>query len=280
VVVVHPWESGLDNSPPYLDAGSRVQLAYRPQYERLDTLHVAARNRPTNKDYDLFVYLLELMRADDWDQQRYLTRAPLQVQDVLFNSILCRAHADLEWVGAVLGQDTGDIATWREQTTASVNRMLWDDEMGTYWCRDRVSGELMRDDTIAAFGTLYGGIATPERADRLLERLRDPELFAPPHGYPVPTTALNSPYFNPENYWLGPTWISTNWLMYHGVQRVGQEQEATRLRRLTIDLVAEHGFREYFNPITGLPYGADQFSWTAALLIDLARIESEVSPGT
>ena len=26
VTVVHPWESGLDNSPPYLDAGSRVEL--------------------------------------------------------------------------------------------------------------------------------------------------------------------------------------------------------------------------------------------------------------
>ena len=30
IVVVHPWESGLDNSPPYLDAGSRVQMAAGP----------------------------------------------------------------------------------------------------------------------------------------------------------------------------------------------------------------------------------------------------------
>jgi len=61
--MVHPWESGLDNSPPYLDAGRRVHLTYKPQYERLDLLHVAAKNRPTNKDYDLFVWLLEQMRA-------------------------------------------------------------------------------------------------------------------------------------------------------------------------------------------------------------------------
>ncbi|HCG00251.1 MAG TPA: glycoside hydrolase, partial [Chloroflexi bacterium] len=102
VVVVHPWESGLDNSPPYLHAGSRVQMAYKPNYERLDLLHVAAKNRPTNKDYDLFVYLLEQMRELNWDQKRYLQSAPLQVQDVLFNSILCRADRDLAEISKLL----------------------------------------------------------------------------------------------------------------------------------------------------------------------------------
>src|SRR5579875_2529909 len=43
IVVLHPWESGLDNSPPYLDAGSRVAMSYKPQYTRLDTQHVSAR---------------------------------------------------------------------------------------------------------------------------------------------------------------------------------------------------------------------------------------------
>ena len=37
----------------------------------------------------------------------------------------------------------------------------------------------------------------------------------------------------------------------------------------TISLIRDHGFYEYFNPLTGVGCGSDQFSWTAALLIDL-----------
>lgn len=280
VVVVHPWESGLDNSPPYLDAGSRVHLAYTPKYERLDLLHVSAKNRPTNKDYDLFVYLLELMRDDDWNQKRYLAHAPLQVQDVLFNGILCRAHRDLEAVGAAIGRDTRELRDWRRQTSESINRRLWNDEDGTYWSWDRVAGTALRDDTLATFGTLYGGIADTPRCERLLRRLDDPTRFAPEDGYPVPTTALNSPRYNPENYWLGPTWIATNWLVIQGLRQYGQPDRAARLLHSTVELPKRHGFREYFNPRSGEGYGTDRFSWTAALSIDLIQSQDEVRQAT
>jgi neutral trehalase len=278
VVVVHPWESGLDNSPPYLDAGERVHLAYKPHYERLDLLHVAASNRPTNKDYDLFVYLLELMREDDWNQTVYLSRAPLQVQDVLFNSILCRAHEDLIEIGTQIGRDTSDLVAWKRQTTEAINRELWDEDTGTYLSRDRVAQRLISDDTIAAFGTLYGGVAPDNRTDVLLLRLQDPERFAPPHGHPVPTTSLLSPRFNPANYWLGPTWIATNWLIVRGLETSRHPELAEPLLESTIRLVADHGFREYYNPGTGEPYGADHFSWTAALTIDLLQSRGPAGP--
>ena len=43
-----------------------------------------------------------------------------------------------------------------------------------------------------------------------------------------------------------------------------------------IDLVKEHGFYEYFNPLTGDGLGANDFSWTAALLIDLISEDKEM----
>ena len=36
-----------------------------------------------------------------------------------------------------------------------------------------------------------------------------------------------------------------------------------------LDLVKRNGFYEYFNTKTGEAYGANNFSWTAALFIDL-----------
>jgi len=272
VVVVHPWESGLDNSPPYLDAGSRVTLTYRPKYERLDLLHVAAKNRPTNKDYDLFVYLLEQMRAVNWDQQRYLEQAPLQVIDVLFNSILSRANTDLAAIAEIVGEDPSQVRAWRERTVAAINDTLWDDDAGAYFSYDRVAGKPLKDDTIAAFHTLYGGVASADRAQRLIEQhLLNPEEYLPRNGFNVPTTAMNSPWFNPENYWLGPVWVNTNWMLLHGLEEYGRADLAAQLRLTTLELVQRAGFREYFNPLTGEGYGTESFGWTAALSIDLVK---------
>jgi neutral trehalase len=270
IVVVHPWESGLDNSPPYLNAGSRVQMSYRPRYERLDLLHVAAKNRPTNKDYDLFVYLLEQMREVDWDQRRYLEHAPLQVEDVLFNSILCRADADLAEIAEIVGEDPSQARAWQEQTSVAVNEKLWDEADGTYYSWDRVANEPLKDDTIGGLHTLYGGVAHPDRAKRLVrEHLLDPDAYWPENGYPIPTTAMSSPWFNPENYWLGPVWVNTNWMLLHGLASYGFGELARTVRDRTLELVRDGGYREYFNPRTGEGYGTDSFSWTAALTIDL-----------
>lgn len=272
VVVVHPWESGLDNSPPYLDAGKRVKMSYKPKYERLDLLHVAPRNRPTNKDYDLFVYLLEQMRNVNWDQRRYLQNAPLQVQDVLFNSILCRADRDLAAIASILNENPLEATSWYEQTKRAINDTCWDERDGTYYSFDRVAGRLLKDDTIAGFHTLYGEAATDERAERLIhEHLLDPEAYWPDGGYPIPTTAMNSPWFNPENYWLGPVWVNTNWMVLHGLRTYGREELAESISHITLELVEKSGYREYYNPMTGEGYGTNSFGWTSALTIDLIR---------
>lgn len=270
IVVVHPWESGLDNSPPYLDAGKRVEMAYKPKYERLDTLHVQAKYRPTNKDYDLYVYLLELMRADDWDQRRYLEHAPLQVEDVLFNSILCRADRDLAQIAEIVGEDPSPAQEWHRQTSQAINEKLWSENDGMYYSYDRVAGHLLRDETITGFLTLYGDAAPGARAQRLIEiHLLNPREFWPDGGYPVPTTALSSNWFNPQNYWLGPVWVSTNWMVIHGLVDSAHAEIGARLATRTLDMVQRSGFHEYFNPFTGEGVGTDSFSWTAALSIDL-----------
>ncbi|MGD1835739.1 MAG: hypothetical protein ACPKQO_08450 [Nitrososphaeraceae archaeon] len=34
-------------------------------------------------------------------------------------------------------------------------------------------------------------------------------------------------------------------------------------------MVSKHGFREYYDPFTGWELGGKDFSWTAALIIDI-----------
>jgi neutral trehalase len=231
---------------------------------------VSAANRPTDKDYDLFVYLVEQMRDLDWDQKRYLRSAPLQVEDVLFNSILCRANRDLATIAEVIGEDPTEPATWLEQTGQAINDRLWDEAEGTYFSFDRVAGRLLKDDTIAGFFPMYGRLASRQQIERLVEvRLLNPKIYWPESGYPVPTTAMDSNWFNPQNYWLGPVWVNTNWMLGHGLADAGHMDLAAALTRKTADLILTSGFREYYDPRTGQGYGTDAFSWTAALTIDL-----------
>jgi glycogen debranching enzyme len=72
-----------------------------------------------------------------------------------------------------------------------------------------------------------------------------------------------------RRYWQGPTWINTNWLIIDGLRRYGFHDHAAALQESTIELVAHNGFYEYFSPLDGRGAGTNNFSWTAALTLDM-----------
>jgi hypothetical protein len=63
--------------------------------------------------------------------------------------------------------------------------------------------------------------------------------------------------------------VNVNWFLVRGLEAAGLVAEARQLADLTIDLVSRSGFVEYYEPTTGEPLGARDFSWSAALTIDL-----------
>ncbi len=107
--------------------------------------------------------------------------------------------------------------------------------------------------------------------DDLLAELADPTRFGT--AYPVPTVALTDTSFAPERMWRGPSWVNTNWLLIEGLHRSGRREPALTLARSTLAMVAAGGGAyEYFHPSTAQPPASavPMFSWTAALVIDLA----------
>jgi hypothetical protein len=66
-----------------------------------------------------------------------------------------------------------------------------------------------------------------------------------------------------------------NWMLIDGLERNGLQDEAARLRGSTIDMISKGGLYEYFSPINAEPAGADGFSWTAALLIDMLAAQKD-----
>ena len=122
--------------------------------------------------------------------------------------------------------------------------------------------------TIATFLPLWAGIPTGERAARLLAALRDTASFWP--AFPVPSVPVDAPQFRAVRYWKGPTWVNTNWMLVDALHAYGEADLAEQLRARTLAMVAGAGSYEYFSPLDGSGHGAPDFSWTAALTIDLA----------
>ncbi len=114
---------------------------------------------------------------------------------------------------------------------------------------------------------LYSGAISKKRAKQLVESMKDPLKYWP--KFPVPSVPLSSSYFDPHRYWQGPTWLNTNWLLIDGLKQYGYEEEAEHVREMSLQLVEKNGFYEYFSPIDGSGAGGKNFSWTAALVIDL-----------
>ena len=77
-----------------------------------------------------------------------------------------------------------------------------------------------------------------------------------------------SPAFDPRRYWRGPVWVNVNWFFIRGLER----RPARRGERAaTDDPGARRAFRffEYYDPTSGEPLGVSDFSWSAALTLDL-----------
>lgn len=85
----------------------------------------------------------------------------------------------------------------------------------------------------------------------------------------MPSVPRNVRTFDQYRYWQGPTWVNTNWLIIDGLQRMGFTKEAEQLKSKTISMIDERGIWEYYNPLDGHGLGDPDFSWTAALAIDL-----------
>ena len=94
--------------------------------------------------------------------------------------------------------------------------------------------------------------------------------------YPLPSVSAAEPTYAPGAslfLWRGPTWLSTNWLVYQGLRQHGHADLAAALADRSVALVLKSGFREYYHPDTGAGYGAEQFGWST-LVVDLLRNES------
>ncbi|CAM3393389.1 amylo-alpha-1,6-glucosidase [Rhodothermus bifroesti] len=271
VAIVHPWESGTDNAARFVEPMIRVIPSRVPPYQRKDFLHVREDERPIQAEYQRFVYLIDLFRQWNYDQETIYARSPFLVQDTLFNALMYRAQYDLRMLARELGEPTEELDEWLATTRYAYNARLWSEAHGLYFAYDLRGQRLLQENGCATFIALFAGLASEHQARRLVEEhLLNPEEYAP-NGtrYFVPSQAKNNLFFEPRRYWRGPVWILINWMVSEGLRRYGYHELAETIRQHSLELVQRSGFMEYYDPRDGTGCGASGFSWTAALTIEM-----------
>lgn len=246
--IMNPDESGEDNSPRF-DLALKLPAVQTLEENTRRRLKLVAQNIACNFDAPF------CMRNFFW------------VKDVPFNAMMV---ANLKLLAKIagklgLGEDSDYFRREAENIAAAMRKLMLEDQI--FWSTYGQNYQKIKVKTWAIFTPLFAEILTPAEAkvltrDHLLNRS---EFWT---DFPVPTTAIDEPAFDPRAFWRGPAWIGANWFIYQGLKNYGFYDTAKAIKSVSAALIQKSGFREYFNPLTGEGLGAQNFTW-GALVIDM-----------
>lgn len=275
VYIYHNWESGTDNSPVWDDIWKTMNP---PEYtfERKDTSHVDASERPSKREYDHYLHIIEIAKEHKYEDAKIAEHSPFLVQDPLFNAMLIKSNESLLELYELIGGNEAKkkfLTQWQSKSIQRFNSKLFDKELGAYVHYDLRNEKPIRLISSSSFSPLFANIPSVERAETLLSTMLD--KFGGEDKYLCASFDPTSERFNPKKYWRGPVWINLNWMLYYGLKNYGFTKEAERVKNDSVALIERDGFYEYFDcrkdngETDRKGYGGNNFSWTAALIIDL-----------
>lgn len=179
-------------------------------------------------------------------------------------------------IAASLGDNrrAADLATQAAGLAEAFQRTFWDDDLGLYVLA--LDGE-KRPCRVAASNAghvLFAGLATPDRAAMIADRLLEPKFFS---GWGIRTVALGEARYNPMSYHNGSVWPHDNALIAAGFSRYGQNASAARVLGSLFDAAGHADLRrlpELFCGFarmrnqgpTGYPVACAPQAWAAGAL--------------
>jgi hypothetical protein len=234
--VVHPWETGCDDSP------------------RWDSWYGGSAWNAR----DWLIRDQELVGATEFSggEGDAIWNTEFVCAPSLFNGIL--SHAFL-----LASELTGLSAQRRAsfEIGEAMDELLWDDSQGMYVDRPVVGGgDSHRVPTLDGILAALGSVRR-DRALACLDQLRDPTRFAAPWG--LRYLPAGDPRYLPDAYWRGPAWPPLEFLAVQACRRWSEGDLADQIADRGRRAIVRSGWSEYWNPETGAGRGARPQTWAA-----------------
>ena len=251
VAVLHPWETGCDDSPRWDD------------------------HRHPDRDWrtvkgDLVAALRAAAGPDG-----VADKSPFMVGSVGFNALLVwNIREYLATPGAV---DEMGLATAAD-TLATAVSSRWSPTLAT-WVDDATDAEPTGAggsiESSASGAAADLGSRAVRTADALLALLVDPR----PAGFDqlADRAAFGAecgprgvhraePTFEPDVYWRGPAWPQLSYLLWQAALAAGRTADASRLALALVAGAVGSGWAEYWHPESGAGLGARPQTWAGLAL--------------
>ena len=268
VAVIHPWETGRDNSIDWDAAFERVPTEGVGEFQRRDIQHADPAHRPTQEQYKRYIWLVQHFRGLGWDNMKLHDASPFRIVDPGFNAILLRSGMDLADLAEQLGE-TGLAMHQRAQAEQGLDALetLWSDDLQQYLCFDRVTETLIDSPSVGGLIPAFAPIA-PNRSSAIAAHI---DALGERVTYLIPSHDPDAPGYDGMRYWRGPSWLIVNYMVADGLERDGHAATAARIVDDSLKLIEVGGFSEYFDPFTGAPCGGPAFTWTAAMVLEFLK---------
>src|ERR1700741_791734 len=145
---IHPWETGLDNTPPWMNEMHEHQLAYwirAVKFLKLgpvinifrnDTKHIPAAERIGIIDALGLFSTQRRLRRKGYEINRILKHSLFAIEDLAFNCIFIRANQHLVSIAEFLNEELPEELTGHMHKTETALEGLWDAYSGQYYSRD------------------------------------------------------------------------------------------------------------------------------------------------
>ena len=264
VSILHPWESGYDNSPLWDEPLNAIKIEKNLKYKRGDNKIVNPDFRPLDIDYDRYVTIKNHLRKNKYNPKKLFETSMFNVVDVGFNSIFLKANKDLLYLLKKFNLEHKEIKKYLTKSENKITR-LYDKKTKSFVNYDLKNKKKITVPSITHYFILFADLKNKLINNEIIKTLKkhntkDKFFFS--------SIKPNYMRYEEKRYWRGPVWINCNWIIYQGLKEK-DNKFAQMVKSKTIDLVKKNGFYEYFNAKTGKAYGAKNFSWTASLFLDL-----------
>ena len=264
VSILHPWESGYDNSPIWDIPMNKIKLEKNLKYKRGDTKVVNPEYRPLKIDYDRYVTIKNHLKRNKYNPKKIYKTSMFNVIDVGFNSIFLKANKDLLILLRKFNYNFSVIKKYIALTEKNILK-LYDKKKDDFFCLDLKNKKKIKIPSITNYFLLFADLNNKLINKKLIRKLKNHNKD---EKYIFSSIKTNHRSFEEKRYWRGPIWINCNWIIYQGLKNK-DELFSKIIKKKTLKLIENQGFHEYYSCKNGQAMGANNFSWSAALYLDL-----------
>eukprot|EP01120_Amphizonella_sp_Union-15-10_P015997 TRINITY_DN8322_c0_g1_i2.p1 TRINITY_DN8322_c0_g1~~TRINITY_DN8322_c0_g1_i2.p1 ORF type:complete len:465 (-),score=75.46 TRINITY_DN8322_c0_g1_i2:20-1414(-) len=272
VLILHPWESGMDASPVY-DLSFGI-------------------TNPNPDFWDIYPKFIELVVSYRWEygwnQSEILGRKSVgpelldswfKVKDVGVNAVYAAGWGVLGDLALELGdQNLSNYCKQKQSVTQrAIIEKCWDSDLNRFVSLYVDFDGVEKKSTVETAQSLFPLLLDlpKDLIQSIVETqvLNASKFWLP---FPIPSVSKSAAQFTPvftvDLMWRGPTWPIQNWFVMEGLMKHGYTSYAQELLNRWIDLYKLSGVWEQYNPETGENYGVEGLGMSTLIVDWLYRL--------